>query len=118
MRRLVYSILCAAALTGCTTEAGYAITASVASPELAYVGPGVYAVVDYDYPVFYADNYYWRFDNGRWLRSVRYDRGWMYYSVPPRALVTIREPRAFVRFRPDRRQIVTREYVDRRRHRR
>lgn len=115
MRRLIFSILCATALAGCAARADYTVAASVASPGLAYVGPGIYAVVDYDYPVFYADHYYWRFDRGRWYQSPRHDGAWVYRATPPRALVTIREPNAYVRYRPDRRQIVTREHIDRHR---
>ncbi len=65
-------------LAACT--AGYRGTVVASSgdvqPDLVYVSPGVYAVADYDYPVFYSANFYWRqMDDGRWYRSRYHDRG-------------------------------------------
>lgn len=54
-----------------------------ASPNMEYVGPGVQVVSDYDYPVFYSDGFYWRYDGGLWYRSGYYNRGWaVNYNVP------------------------------------
>ncbi len=36
---------------------------SYGSPSMEYVSPGVQVIADYDYPVFYSDGYYWRYDN-------------------------------------------------------
>jgi hypothetical protein len=89
-----------AAGAGCAGgTAGYSVSASYASPDLAYVSPGVYVVQDYDEPVFYTNNAYWRYDDsGRWYVSSRYNGGWR-YSAPPRALYTIRQPRSYVHYR-------------------
>jgi hypothetical protein len=120
---LRFALIACATLAGCTGTyssgygGGYA-SATVSSPPLAYVGPDVYVVADYDYPVFYTDNYYWRYDRGRWLRSHRHNAGWTVYSRPPRALYSIREPNRYVRYRPDRRNITYRDRIDRRRYRR
>ena len=60
------------------------VLAFVAStPDLVYVSPGVYVIADYAEPVFYASNYYWRYDGGVWYRSRSYTGGWMLsYDVP------------------------------------
>ena len=78
MRRIILGVLVmSAALAGGCTASGTAyyggggtLTATTVAPDLVYVSPGVQVVADYDYPVFYADNFYWRFDSGRWYRSA------------------------------------------------
>ncbi len=53
------------------------------SPSMEYVSPGVQVIADYDYPVFYSDGFYWRYDNDVWYRSGFYNRGWgVSYNVP------------------------------------
>jgi hypothetical protein len=91
-----------ALVAGCvgSGRAGYAVSASYSQPDLAYVSPGVYVVADYNEPVFYTDNSYWRFHNGYWYRSNYYDRGFTYYQRPPRAVLSIDRPYAYVRYRP------------------
>jgi hypothetical protein len=99
MRRLLMSLaLGTAALGGCAGRGTVAYTASYSEPSLAYVSPGVYAVEDVDEPMFYSDNFYWRLHGGVWYRSRYHDRGWAYAS-PPRAVMTINQPYAYVRFR-------------------
>jgi len=97
------AILAAAALAvGCTgtIRSRGTVTASTYAPDLVYVSPGVSVIADYDEPVFYSDNYYWRADNyGRWYRSSYYDRGWSYAS-PPRAVLSIRSPQSYRHYRP------------------
>jgi hypothetical protein len=88
MLRYALACCCAVAL-GCGT---YTVTGSSRSPELAYVGPGVYAVTHYDYPVFYTDSYYWRYDSGRWYRSHRADGDWEYAPIPPASLRSHEQP--------------------------
>jgi len=39
-------------------------------PTMVEVNPGVWVVEDYPQPVFYSDNYYWRYGDGVWYRSV------------------------------------------------
>lgn len=103
MRRLLMALALgtSALVTGACAGSGtatYGVSASYSTPDLAYVSPGVYVVADYDQPVFYTNNLYWRYDNGTWYQSRYYDRGWR-YSAPPRALVTINQPYAYVRYR-------------------
>jgi hypothetical protein len=121
MRRIILGVLVmSAALAGGCTGSGTAyyggggtLTATTVAPDLVYVSPGVQVVADYDYPVFYADNYYWRFDNGHWYRSSWYTGGWA-YATPPYAVARIDRPYAYRHYRPSG-YISRREYRDHRR---
>ena len=111
-------------LAGCAGEGYYTGSATVRGPELVSVSPGVEVIADYDEPVFYTDNYYWRYNNGNWYRSNYYNSGWVYAS-PPRALVRIDRPYAYRHYRPHgyvaRRPVRVRDhrdYRDRRDYRR
>lgn len=112
MRRITLLLLVSAvaATGGCygTGEVAYGgtVTATTVAPDLVYAGPGVQVVADYDYPVFYADNYYWRYDNGYWFRSNYYTGGWI-TARPPGAVLRIDRPYAYRHYRP-------RGYVSRR----
>ena len=54
-------LVAAALSTGCA-GIGYTVTASgdLVGPDLVYAAPGVMVIADFDQPIFYADNYYWR----------------------------------------------------------
>jgi len=107
MRRIILcALVLSAALAGGCTGSGTAyysgggtLTATTVAPDLLYVSPGVQVVADYDYPVFYADNYYWRYDSGRWYRSNWYTGGWA-YATPPYAVLSIDRPYAYRHYRP------------------
>lgn len=107
MRRIILcALVLSAALAGGCAGSGSVyysgsgtLTATTVAPDLVYVSPGVQVVADYDYPVFYADNYYWRFDNGAWYRSSWYTGGWA-YATPPRAVLSIDRPYAYRHYRP------------------
>jgi hypothetical protein len=71
------------------------------TPSMAYVGPGVQVVTDYDYPVFFSDGYYWRYDSGLWYRSGFYNRGWAVSYDVPYAVRGISRPEGYVRYRGD-----------------
>jgi hypothetical protein len=94
-------LLAAALLGGCTGTVGYSASVSTQgyAPELVYAAPGVQVIADYDEPIFYADNYYWRFDGGTWYRSTVYSGGWAYAS-PPSVIVQIGQPQRYVHYRP------------------
>ena len=82
LRHILLPALAAIGLAACYGEGSASYGYSTA-PSYAYVSPGVSVIADYDYPVFYSDNYYWRWNNGYWYRSPYYDRGWTYtYTVP------------------------------------
>jgi hypothetical protein len=107
MRRiiLVALVMSAALAGGCAGSGtvyyagGGTLTATTVAPDLVYVSPGVQVVADYDYPVFYSDNYYWRYDDGRWWRSSWYTGGWV-YATPPHAVLRIERPYAYRHYRP------------------
>ncbi|MBA3540228.1 MAG: hypothetical protein H0T79_11425 [Deltaproteobacteria bacterium] len=93
----------AALATGCYASAGggygYTTTASVSTPNLVYIDSGVQVVENYDYPVFYSDNLYWRYDNNVWYSSRYHDRGWATsYNVPVRVR-GIDRPYRYTRYR-------------------
>jgi hypothetical protein len=50
--------------------------------DVAYGSPGVSVVTGFDYPVYYADNYYWRYTDGYWSRSPWLYGGWS-FATPP-----------------------------------
>ena len=68
-------------------------------PDLEYVGPGVQVVADYDQPVFYSGGFYWLYSGDAWYRSPYYNGGWA-YATPPAAVLSIRQPYAYVHYRP------------------
>jgi hypothetical protein len=63
-----------------------------------YVSPGVSVVAYSDYPVFYSDNYYWRYDGGIWYRSSYYNGGWAVYSDVPYHVRSIDRPYRYARY--------------------
>jgi len=79
---------------GCASRVRY-----TATPDLVYVGPGVQVIADYDEPIFYADNVYWRFDGSTWYRSTYYTGGWV-YAPPPPSIRRIERPHEYVHYRP------------------
>ena len=79
-------------------SAGYN-TAYVA-PEMIEVEPGIQVVYDYDEPVFYSDNYYWRFYNNGWYRSSVHNGGWVSYNEPPMRVRSIQRPTEYAHYRP------------------
>jgi len=110
MRQLILSLSFAAtSLGGCVGgEVAYSATAAY-EPDLVYVAPGVSVIADYDEPVFYTDNFYWRFYGGTWYRSPWYDRGWI-YATPPSVIARIDRPYGYRYYWPQ-------GYVARRDHR-
>jgi len=102
MRHVLPFLLAATLARGCagSYDYGYGYTSDYSTPDLAYVGNGVYAVTDWDEPVFYADDYYWRYNSGLWYRSPFYYGDWQYHARPPRAVLQIDRPYNYVRYRP------------------
>jgi hypothetical protein len=110
-----------ALLAGCTV--GYSARAR---GRLVSVSPGVWVVEDRPDPVFYSDDYYWRYQGGVWYRSSYDDRSfvvvqphtvpvhvrtidrpqrYIHYQAPARARVRVSPPphpnRARVHVRPN-----------------
>ena len=66
---------------------------------MAYVSPGVEVIADYDYPVFYSDGFYWRYDAGYWYRSPYWDRGWVGAIDVPVGIRGVRQPWIYSHYR-------------------
>ncbi len=112
----VTSVLLATA-AGCAGSAQYSATATVTTPRLILIEPDVQVVADYDQPVFYSENYYWRYDNGVWFRSNNHVRGWVRFEAVPARIRRIERPTAYIRFRGEARgQARTPEVRDHRDH--
>lgn len=101
MRSLLMTLILAAVGCGSSGTVAYrgTVHTDVYGPDLVAISPGVYVVADYDEPIFYADNFYWRYYGGSWYRSSHYTGGWAYAS-PPRVIARIDRPYAYVRYRP------------------
>ena len=94
MRSIWGALVLAMGMGGCFADGQVGYSAGYIGPQAVVVGqpglveiqPGVQVVqADYDYPVFYSDNLYWRYDGGTWYSSRWHDRGWATsYSVPAR----------------------------------
>ncbi len=93
IRQTVLAVMLAVA--GCYVEPAYPVAAN-----LAYVGPGVEVVADLDYPVFFADGFYWRWHGGYWWRSAYWDRGWVYATTVPVGVRGIVRPWGYAHFHP------------------
>src|ERR1700733_14313928 len=68
--------------------------------DLVEVSPGVEVIANYDEPIFFADNFYWVNRGGVWYSSSWYRGGWARAERPPGAVVGIRNPNAYVHYRP------------------
>ncbi len=95
---------CYAGYSGAYVSPAPVYTASVSvdtyQPDLVDVGGGVQVVYDYHEPVFYSDNYYWRYYGNTWYRSSVYNGGWTVYNDVPYSVRRIDRPHAYARYRP------------------
>lgn len=103
MQRIILPVVAAVALaTGCYTQGdvgvGYSYGYAAPAPSMYYVSPGVSVVAYSDYPVFYSDNYYWRYDNGLWYRSNYYGGGWVVWNDVPYSVRSIDRPYRYTRY--------------------
>ena len=96
MRTLQAILFAAVVGGGCAGTVGY--RATVSTPDLVEVEPGVSVVADYDQPVFYNSGYYWRYDGGTWYRSPYHNRAWVHVSAPPVAVRHIDRPARYAHF--------------------
>lgn len=110
MRRILIPFLMVAA-TACAGRATYTAegTYAYSDPELVYAEPGVQVTYDATDPVFYSDSYYWRYNDGRWYRSSRWNGGFS-VATPTVTVSRIQSPYRYRHYRPD-------GYVSRRDHR-
>jgi hypothetical protein len=96
-RALVSALITAALATGCYGTVG----ARVSTPDLVYIGPNVQVVSDFDYPVFYSDSAYWRYDGGVWYQSRSHDRDWVRTVNVPVAVRQVDRPEVYVHYHAD-----------------
>ena len=96
---LVKTVLFAALLGGCTGSGQVTYSAGVSPPQLVEISPGVQVIVDYDEPVFYSDDFYWRYDAGVWYRSRYHTRDWVRIEAPPPRIRQIDRPTAYIHYR-------------------
>jgi hypothetical protein len=88
-----------AACTGSgQAQVNYSAEATVATPTLVEVEPGVQVVADYDEPVFFNEGVYWRYEGGVWYRSPYHNRGWVRVEAPPVAVRRIQRPEMYVHY--------------------
>lgn len=88
-------------IAGCApVEYRGAVAVAATTPDLVYVAPGVQVIADYGEPIFYSDGFYWWSLGGVWYRSGTYTGGWISVSMPPAAVVQIREPYRYRHYRP------------------
>ncbi len=99
MRTSILSALLVTALAGCMGTGSVQYSAEVTAPELIVVSPGVQVIADYNEPVFYSENYYWRYDGGVWFRSNDYRRNWIRVQTVPVAVRRIDRPTAYIHYR-------------------
>ncbi len=86
---------------GCVAsgQAGYSANAEVTTPALISIDSDVQVIADYDEPIFYSQNYYWRNDGGVWFRSTSHTRGWVRFDAAPAAIIRIERPAAYIHYR-------------------
>jgi hypothetical protein len=103
LRTILPGTIAIALACGCATgEVGYtaSVNATVDTPDLVTVSPGVQVIADYDEPIFYSDGFYWRFYDGVWYRSSFYTGGWTFVDAPPVAIVEINRPEMYRHYHP------------------
>lgn len=88
-------------IAACSGSGSVRYQAQYSTPELVEIEPGVQVIADYDEPVFYSDNFYWRYDGGVWYRSRDYRRDWVRVERPTARVARIARPGAYVHYRAD-----------------
>jgi hypothetical protein len=88
-------------LAACRGEAEVRYSGEATAPELVAMDtdPSVMVVVNSDEPIFYFENTYWLYREGRWLRSSSHRSGWKHIDTPPERITRIDRPLAYVHFR-------------------
>lgn len=99
-RSLWFVVAIAAGVPACMASgsARYSASATATMPTMVSISPGVQVIEDYDEPVFYSSDAYWRYDGGVWYQSHTYTGGWARVSVAPAAIVSIQQPSMYVHY--------------------
>jgi hypothetical protein len=100
LNTLLFALVVSAAGTACTATGSAHYRASATMPSMVYIGPDVQVIEDYDEPVFYSSNVYWRYNGGVWYQSRSHTGGWVRVrTTPPTAIVRIQQPAMYVHYR-------------------
>lgn len=108
MKNILLPLVTALGFTaGCYTQGDVGMSYSsgggyyaASGPDLYYYSPGVSVVAYSDDPVFYSDNYYWRYYDGVWYQSPYWNTGWSVSYNVPYGVRSIDRPYSYARFRP------------------
>ncbi len=98
MHNSLASLLFVTLVAGCTATGSARYSAEATTPNLVYVSDDVQVIEDYDQPVFFSANMYWRYDNGVWFQSRQHTTGWVRVSTPPAPILRIERPAAYIHF--------------------
>jgi hypothetical protein len=109
---LLRSVLFLALAGGCAGSGQFTYASQATVPDLVVISPGVQVIANYDEPIFYSDNYYWRNEGGFWYRSANHTRGWARVEVAPVRIRAIAQPSAYVRYRAEARVAAPRQNDD------
>jgi hypothetical protein len=96
---LLQSVLVVALVGGCGTSGRLTYAGEVTAPDLVVISPGVRVIADFETPIFYSDNYYWRNASGFWYRSRSHTQGWARAQVVPIEIRAIKQPSAYIHYR-------------------
>jgi hypothetical protein len=99
MKKSISSLLFVLLAGGCAASGSARYSASATTPRLVYVSAGVQVIEDYDEPIFYSSNMYWRYDGGVWYQSRYHTSGWVRVSSPPAPILRIERPAMYVHYR-------------------
>src|SRR4051812_37100655 len=86
-------------IAGCASSGTNGYDIGYNAPELVYIEPGVQVIANYGVPVFYASDYYWRYDAGTWYRSTDWRRDWIRVHAPPVAVARVEHPATYAHYR-------------------
>ena len=101
---LAMAVALSASLSAACAPSEVRVTARAEPARLVLIAPGIWVVENYPYSVFYVDGSYWTYRDGSWYRSDWYADGFMRVEVAlvPAAVIHIRQPRTYARYRAPR----------------
>lgn len=97
----VFTLVTAVAACRGSSDVRHAGEVHVSSAELIEIEPGVQVVADADEPLFFADDAYWLYRDGMWMRSDDYRGGFtrVETSGVPQRLRAIERPQTYAQYR-------------------
>lgn len=98
MKRFIAALLFSTAACAGTADVMYHAPLP-ATTSMVELRPGVYVVTDQDEPVFFADNFYWRYHDDAWYRTRGATGDWIRIGRPPDSVLSIGEPQRYQGYR-------------------